>query len=223
MIPLYSEIELLNSKSDDLLPCKCIQCENKFYKQKRTILKAIRNQHGHNGNFCSNKCKVIFHNKHKKTVICKNCQLKFEKIPSQITINNFCSKSCSATYNNKNKKTGTRRSKLEIYIEEQLKQIYPNLHIDFNKKDTINSELDIYVPSLKLAFELNGIFHYEPIYGNKKLSQIQENDISKSKLCIENQIDLCIIDVSNLKYFKPSNAKKYLDIVVNIINQRTNC
>ena len=38
--------------------------------------------------------------------------------------------------------------------------------------EAINSELDVYVPSLNLAFELNGIFHYEPIYGEKKLNQI---------------------------------------------------
>jgi len=45
--------------------------------------------------------------------------------------------------------------------------LYPDLVIHFNKKDAINSELDIYIPSLKLAFELNGIFHYEPIFGKE--------------------------------------------------------
>ena len=72
--------------------------------------------------------------------------------------------------------------------------------------------------SLKLAFELNGIFHYEPIYGKKKLAQIQNNDSRKFQACIENNIEFCLIDVSQLKYFKPQNAQKFLDIITSIIN-----
>ena len=152
-----------------------------------------------------------------------NCNKDFIKITAEInrSKNHFCSKSCSASYSNKNKSHGTRRSKLETYLEEQLTILYPNLHIDFNKKDAIGSELDIYILSLNLAFELNGIFHYEPIYGSSKLSQIQLNDISKSKACHDAKIDLCIIDTSSQKYVKPSTSQKYLDIITNIINQRT--
>ena len=134
--------------------------------------------------------------------------------------NNFCSLSCSTTFNNKNKTTGTRRSKLEIWLESKLPILYPDIEFHFNKKDAIGSELDIYIPSLSLAFELNGIFHYEPIYGSKKLGQIQENDISKSKACHDAQIDLCIIDTSGLTYFKPDNAQKYLVIIDNVIKER---
>jgi hypothetical protein len=79
--------------------------------------------------------------------------------------------------------------------------------------------LDIYLPSLKLAFELNGIFHYEPIYGTEKLNQIQNNDNKKFKLCYKNEISLCIIDVSQQKYFKAQTSKKYLNIITTIINQ----
>jgi len=95
-----------------------------------------------------------------------------------------------------------------------------NLEIHFNRKDAIGSELDIYIPSLRLAFELNGIFHYEPIYGQSKLDQVQNNDVSKSKLCHEAQIDLCVIDTSHQKYFKPKTSQIFLDIVVSIVNGR---
>jgi hypothetical protein len=134
--------------------------------------------------------------------------------------NHFCSQSCTISYNNKHKTTGNRRSKLEIYLENQLTILYPNLPIDYNLKLAINSELDIYIPSLNLAFELNGIFHYEPIFGINKLDQIRNNDISKSKACIDNRIDLCIIDTSDQKYVKPSTSQKYLDIIIKIINER---
>lgn len=70
---------------------------------------------------------------------------------------------------------------------------------------------------LNLAFELNGIFHYEPIYGEGKLSQVKNNDGRKFQDCLERKIELCIIDVSSSKHFKPERDKKYLDIIVNLI------
>ena len=113
-----------------------------------------------------------------KVVNCKNCNIEIVKHLSDIKSksgNSFCSRSCSATYNNKNKKFGTRRSKLENWIENELKKKY-DFKIIFNGKEAVNSELDIYIPSLKLAFELNGIFHYEPIYGEDKLNKVKNND-----------------------------------------------
>lgn len=224
MIPRYTSKEFNLAKASDKLPCQCYNCTVIFYICKKYITQCLKGNVAHPNKYCSIKCK----NKHtskKEHVQCLNCNVMFEKTLNQIKTspNHFCSRSCSASYNNKNKTTGNRRSKLEIYIEEQLTSLYPKLHIDYNKKDAIGSELDIYLPSLNLAFELNGIFHYEPIYGSYKLNQIQNNDISKSKACLDNKIDLCIIDSSGLKYFKPSNAQTYLDIIVNIINQRTSC
>ena len=151
---------------------------------------------------------------------CTNCGKTFNKIPSQIHDNNFCSSSCAAIYNNTHKTKGNRRSKLEKYLEEQLNLLYPDLEILFNSKEIINSELDIYLPKLKLAFELNGIFHYESIYGQNKLDQIQNNDNRKFQACIEKGINLCIIDTSKQKYFKEQTSQKYLDIIINIVKER---
>lgn len=67
---------------------------------------------------------------------------------------------------------------------------------------------------MKLAFELNGILHYEPIYGIEKLHQIQNNDIRKFQACLEKSVSLVVIDSSEMKNFKPIKAKKYLDIVL---------
>jgi hypothetical protein len=160
----------------------------------------------------------------KSVVQCLHCDKSFKKFNANIkkTPNNFCSKSCAGTYNSLHKKHGTRRSKLEKYLEEQLILLYPELTILFNKKEIIGSELDIYVPDLNLAFELNGIFHYEPIFGKDKLEKIENNDQLKFKACIENKINLCIIDVSNQKGFSIANSKKYLDIIINIINESVN-
>lgn len=224
MITKYTQEQFNTAKSTSLLECECENCASSFYKPKKEIVYEINKKRG-SIRFCSAHCRSTFSKNKKQKLNCLNCMTDFEKFLSEIkkTQNHFCSRSCSVTYNNKHKSTGTRRSKLEIWLEEQLTSLYPNLHIDYNKKNAIGSELDIYIPHLKLAFELNGIFHYEPIYGSDKLNQIQNNDIFKSKACLDKQIDLCIIDSSSLKYFKPFNAQKYLDIIVNIVNQRTFC
>lgn len=190
---------------------ECLFCNKEFYINT-------------NQKFCSRTC---LRNSKPKTLIdveCKNCKTKFKKDLSNVnrSNNHFCSRSCSASYNNKNKTKGNRRSKLEIWLEEQLTNQYPNLLIDFNKKSAIGSELDIYIPSLNVAFELNGLFHYEPIFGVNKLNQIRENDKNKFQKCFENKIDLCIIDTSKQIYVKPSTSQKYLDIITNIINERLN-
>lgn len=87
-----------------------------------------------------------------------------------------------------------------------------------NRLALVSAELDIYIPSLKLAFELNGLFHYEPIFGPEKLAQIQNNDERKYQACLEKDIELCLIDVSSFNYFKLEGAQKYLDGIQEIVN-----
>jgi hypothetical protein len=202
-----------------VVPCECLNCKRTFEVGKGEIRRALKGTR--KAEYCSHKCKNEYYTR-KQNINCKNCNKSFLKLPNQIkkTINHFCNLSCSATYNNKNKTHGTRRSKLEKWLEEQLTILYPALEIHYNRKDAINSELDIYIPSLKLAIELNGIFHYEPIYGKEKLKQIANNDNRKFQACLERGIELCIIDVSKLSYFKPANVKKYLDIILEILNKK---
>jgi hypothetical protein len=168
--------------------------------------------------FCSKFCNGQYQIRSQK-VLCKNCGKEFVKLLSNIKTspNHFCSKSCAVTYNNTHKTNGYRRSKIEFWLESKLTELYPDEEILFNDKTAINSELDIYFPRLKLAFELNGIFHYEPIYGKERLKQTQTNDQRKFLLCQQKGISLCIIDVSELKYFKEEKLKKYLNIITKII------
>ena len=223
MKPLYSEEQLMSSKSYESLPCECDYCKKIFFLTRHEVLDSLNPKRHTKGKFCSIECVGL--SKQQRTIMkCSNCQKEFSQTPSQIknskSGNHFCSKSCAATYNNTHKTKGNRRSKLEVYLEEKLKNIYSKLKIDFNKTNAIDSELDIYIPSLKLAFELNGIFHYEPIYGQNKLDQVQNNDNRKFQACIEQGIELCIIDTSHQKYFKESTSKKYLDIITTIINTK---
>jgi len=200
---------------------KCEECGSDFFPLKRNIKYAILK--GLNQNrFCSKQC---FGKNSKKEISleCSNCKKEVFKKRSQIkrskSGNVFCSSSCAATFNNKNKTTGTRRSKIEIWIENELKKEY-KFEIIFNGKEVINSELDIYIPSLNIAFELNGIFHYNAIYGKDKLDNIKNNDNKKIKSCLEKKIELYVIDITGSKSFKPERDIKYLDIIKDIINEQ---
>lgn len=221
---------LSQAKSLDKFPLKCKNCHSTFYKTKHQILMFINPNKPDTGDFCSQTCNKSYYdsiNNSIQTVFCKYCNKSFKKHKSQIkkskSGNHFCSKSCSTTYNNTHKSTGTRSSKLEKWLHEKLSKLYPNLEILYNQKNAINSELDIYIPSLKLAFELNGIFHYEPIYGKAKLNKIQNNDERKFQACLEQGIEFCIIDTSGQKYFKEKTSQKYLKIITNLVNQKIDC
>ena len=215
------ENDFHNLKWGDNVLLECEFCKNNFSAKKHDVQWAKKRKKQNALCYCNNECKTNSF-KRKIKIECKNCNIMFEKTPSKIkkTKNSFCSSSCAASYNNTHKTTGYRRSKLEMWLEQQLVLLYPHLKIDFNKIDTINSELDIYIPSLNLAFELNGIFHYEPIYSEEKLKKTQNNDTRKFQACIEKQIELCVIDTSSQSYFKEKTSKKFLDIIVDIINKK---
>lgn len=150
-------------------------------------------------------------------IVCSHCGKSKSKLKCKIQKSglSFCNNSCSMSYFNAHKNYGYRRSKLEKFIEERLKSDFPDMDFIFNGKQEIGSELDIFVPSLKLAFELNGIFHYEPIYGADWLNKVQNNDNRKFQACLERGIELCIIDSSAQQ--KASQMEKFYLIVKNIL------
>lgn len=73
---------------------------------------------------------------------------------------------------------------------------------------------------LKLAFEINGIHHYEPIYGVDKLLKTQANDHKKYQSCLEKGIELCSINTSKQLHFKESNAAPFLKIIKDVLDQQ---
>lgn len=217
---LISTDQLLSFKSTEKIPLQCDFCQQNFTRMQKYIKSDLK-LYGTIKHFCCHTCSTESRNV-KQKVQCKQCGISFLKKLNQLKKypNSFCSQSCASTYNNTHKTHGCRKSKFELYLEQILPAKYNELEFHFARKDAINSELDIYIPSLKLAFELNGIFHYEPIYGKEKLEKTKNNDNRKFQACLERDIELCIINVSSMNYFKPEKAQKFVDIITNIIDSK---
>lgn len=222
MLPLYTDVDFQRATGTTLLPLRCLHCKSVFYLRKGRIQRnANPNQTQSTGSFCS----VICGNDHRNTplhTVCAECSKPIRKRPSQAkrTSRDFCGARCSALYNNAHRRHGTRVSKLEVWLHGQLPALYPNIEFHFNRKDAIQSELDIFMPALRLAVELNGIFHYEAIYGPEKLETIQNNDKRKFQACLERGIELCLIDVSQMKNFKVARAQRFLTIICDVIDSK---
>jgi len=209
---LIPQTELINYKSRDLISLKCEYCQKTFYRTKNYVLCAIKGNSHSSLRFCSNHCKFLTQYRNIK-LKCDQCNKEIIKKPSHINgfVKHFCSQSCAAIYHNIHKTTGYRRSKLEFYLENHLKKEFPNLNIQFNDRKTIGFELDIYIPSLNLAFEINGIHHYQPIY--KNYQRTIEIDQLKPILCNKLNIQLHTFNVSSIKIFQPIIGEHILKII----------
>lgn len=198
----------------DKFDVKCEHC-NSIFCVKVGYLRSSLNGTSKIRRFCTKQCVTLSRQREVKT--CKNCSTSFT---SKNKKQQYCSSSCSAKYNNTHKTHGCRRSKLEVWLETQLVEKYPTIEIEFNRKTAINSELDIYVPRLKLAFELNGIFHYSPIFSDKQLEYCKQNDTRKQQACVTKGIELHTLNTSTQNYFSEKTAQPFLNTISTIIDKK---
>lgn len=220
--PIVTPEYIKEFRSREEIALRCSYCDSVFHRTKHSIQLSL--WYKQQKLYCSLSCharhQIILKDKQAQASFqCIHCGSVVVRAGSQIskTGNVFCSRSCSATYNNRNKTYGTRRSKLEKYLEGRIREQWPMLILECNSKEAIGSELDFYFPQLKLAIELNGIFHYEPIYGQDKLEKIQNNDQQKFSACHASGIELCVIDSSTCTYLTKSQKEHYWHIFMNLI------
>lgn len=219
----YTHEDFLAAKGTDKLTLKCENCKETFFKKKRYIVQRLKGKKHDNCLFCSRKCARVYTAKNQRVNLkCDVCEKEFTRVASHTKANTisgkvFCSSSCAAKYNNIHKTKGYRRSKLEVALEERLRARFQNIRLYCNDRNAISSELDFYWPDLRFAVELNGPLHYEPIYGPDRLVKVQDNDRQKMARCREAGIELAVLDVSSVKYFKPSVVDRYFVLIESLV------
>ena len=213
MLSTLEEFKNYSARHPVLL--KCQECHLSFTLAKNHVLRAMNGNRPNTALFCSRACCARSNNK-RIIVLCANCGNDVSRKPSDVLERNFCSRSCSAKYNNAHKKHGTRRSKIEIYIQNQIIKNYPQLCVVVNDQ-SLGFELDFLFPDLKFAIEFNGPVHYEPIYGLDKFLKIQNKDQQKVAYCREVGIELCVIDISQVKNWTESKLNQYWEFIDEIL------
>lgn len=190
---------------------QCLYCNQEFSIEKFRVQRAIERG---TGKYCSQTC-ARHARRTSEEVNCANCTTLFRKhgVELKRTGNHFCSRSCSAQYNNRRKNFGaTRRSKAEDYLSNLIRRDFPSLEIIQNDRSLLQSglEIDIVIPQLKFAIEINCPVRYFPLFGEQKLVKIQSADTSKRIEIRAIGYNLLVIDISAYGYFK--RVRVVLDI-----------
>lgn len=202
----------------------CSQCG----KEKELILSRLLKR-----NFCSQTCSARYNGdlqkkpkpvkptklpKIKKPLIEKICSycngriFRTERDISNSKTNTFfCNKSCKTKYANQYQIIHKPKSRAEILLVKLIRDKFPNLEVQENVRNVLQSklEIDIFIPSLKLAIELNGPVHYIPMYGQEKLDKVKDKDLLKQAEINQLGFNLIIIDISQL------NSRKSTDNFIN--------
>lgn len=192
---------------------ECIICKSEFkvWKSHSNLLKCCKND----------SCKKIHRKNIQKSIgeknkvekikkICQICNYEFYVLPC---FNNriLCSKKCQLKFRAIKGAQGNKSiSKPQLIIYEFLKEIF-NDAILCDVSILKFQEIDIFIPSLNLAIEVQGRVHYEPIFGLKTFQRVQKNDKTKRTLLKNKNIMLLEIKVE--RESKESLILKTLEIL----------
>jgi very-short-patch-repair endonuclease len=135
------------------------------------------------------------------------------------------------------RKAAKEGSKMEKYVREHLEKLGHN--VIYHEKQLIkgsNLEIDIYLPDLNVVIEIDGISHFEPIWGEEAFAKQQRADAVKSGLILSkgfvmlrikqtcktvSQVKMtdtlsCILmEIDKIKTKFPEKSKRLIEIEVN--------
>jgi very-short-patch-repair endonuclease len=101
-------------------------------------------------------------------------------------------------------------SKLERYLLKEL--LNDGFDVVFHQEQTLANtklQIDLLLPKLNVAIEVDGPSHFEPVWGEQNLSKNKKYDNKKNGLILGK--GLCLIRIKQTKDFSTSRAKIIYD------------
>lgn len=109
-------------------------------------------------------------------------------------------------------------SKLENFLYQELVKL--GYYIEFHKKHQIINErlhLDMFLPKINTAIEIDGPSHFQPIWGSEVLQKSKKADAEKAGLLLTN--GLVLIRVKHVKAISEKYKRDILSALHNILQK----
>ena len=113
------------------------------------------------------------------------------------------------------------KSEAQLFVI--ISSFYPDAVYQYRPNWLNKQSIDIYIPSLLIGIEYQGVQHYKPIEhfgGEEHFQQQQENDRKKKQLCIDNGVIL--IEWPYSKEVTEAEVRKELNINADVIPKKGN-
>lgn len=155
------------------------------------------------GIYCSRSCKAAA-SKRRLTEKCAVCGKDTTRLMSQVRKSKsgkiFCSPECGTIWSNWKGPKFNATSILEREIGEKLKADFPDIEIELGNRTVLDSSVDIWIPGAKVAIEINGPHHYQPLRGSiKSYINTIKNDLRKIRQAQEAGITMYVLDARLLR------------------------
>ena len=123
--------------------------------------------------------------------------------------------------NNAVRDSSKRGSKLEKFLLEKL--IHDGYVISFHKEQILSNtklQIDLFIPTLNIAIEVDGPSHFEPVWGEDSLKRNKGYDAKKTGLLAGKGISL--IRIKQIKDFSKTRANIVYDNLIKAISKIKN-
>lgn len=113
------------------------------------------------------------------------------------------------------REAAVKGSKMELFLEKHLRgEGYDVILHETKLLQNDKLEIDLFLPSLSVAIEVDGPGHFYPIYGQDKLNKQMKADADKAGLILAN--GMCIIRIKHLvKNLTEKNKREVAEAVTN--------
>lgn len=113
----------------------------------------------------------------------------------------------------KNKLVKGNRSLAEQLCIDLLRTHFKKLEVLPNDRTAIKRELDIYLPTLRVAIEVDGIFHQRKVFSEEAFEATKRNDLKKDIKCKE-------VGITLFRIALPEDSRTYYDFLKKDIAER---